>query len=907
MKNWLANIQNAGIQTRLLVLTVVPVLVTTLILGFYMTTSRIQDIKTSLDDRGKAVARHMAVALEFSLFSGNTKMMQSIAVSAFEDNEIEIITISNDKNQVLVKMENPLARGKDRTGVDATKIMNYREAIVETPIDIDDFADEPAEKNAAATKKILGWVDVSLSTATSDARQTTVFTNSLLIIVSGFLISAIFAIRMGSNVARPIVQLHRAVQRIAQGDYFARVEGISGGELQALANGFNTMATTIQQSQHSLQKEIQQATQDLRQTVSTLEQKNRELDDARREALVASQSKSDFLAKMSHEIRTPVNAVVGFARLVQKKADTPELIEYTQTINQAARQLLYIIDDILNLSKLDAGGAVLEQIPFDLRENVEDVVIMLSQAALEKGLELVLSIHSDVPAHVCGDPTRLSQILTNYVNNAIKFTAQGSVSLQVSLVREDSVTAYVKFAVADTGDGLSAEQITKLFSPFSQVDSSITRKYGGTGLGLAIVKRLTELMHGECGVESEEGKGSTFWVSLPLQKQDKNDDVVIDGTGLVDKSVLIVESNAIARRALRNICIQWGMRVIQANNAKQLADIFKTEKFDYVIVGLNKTEYRSAYRDQVLGEIRHYYTGPIYLLASIPHEDVAFEKDKNIYRQTKPIKRLTLYRLMTGTDVHRQPETLEKSASESLKGMKVLVAEDNEFNRMIIQKLLHEFGVDVIEAKNGVEAVEKFVLHDFDLVLMDIHMPEMDGLEATRQIRSLHVSDQRVSIVALTADVFINESERLADLGIDGVLYKPISEDGLYNELLRWHRARQSTLAAPTTTAASKEPPRAATCSIEMSGDFFLKLKSEIEKNIRLLESIINSSDLSNLRETVHQFNGMVGYFGLSDLLQHGRALERRLTSGENTPEIVVNIRALIEKMRDYLQTNNSP
>ena len=358
--------------------------------------------------------------------------------------------------------------------------------------------------------RLLGWVEIELSHSGMLLRGYRSLFASLLLIAAGLAGAALLALRMGRTINRPISQIKLAVAQLKDGHLETRLPPLGSQELDDLASGINRMAGTLQNAREELQHSVDQATEDVRQNLETIEIQNIELDLARKEALEASRIKSEFLANMSHEIRTPLNGILGFTHLLQKSELTPRQLDYLGTIEKSADSLLGIINEILDFSKIEAGKLVLDNIPFNLRDLLQDTLTILAPAAHAKQLELVSLVYRDTPLSLVGDPLRLKQILTNLVSNAIKFTREGTIVARAMLEEEHEDSVQLRISIQDTGIGLSNQDVRALFQAFSQADNSLSRQPGGTGLGLVISKRLIEQMGGEIGVDSTPGEGSEF-------------------------------------------------------------------------------------------------------------------------------------------------------------------------------------------------------------------------------------------------------------------------------------------------------------------------------------------------------------------------------------------------------------
>ncbi|SCC34498.1 two-component sensor histidine kinase BarA [Kosakonia oryziphila] len=907
---------NYSLRARMMILILAPTVLIGVLLSIFFVVHRYNDLQRQLEDAGASIIEPLAVSGEYSMALQDREAIgQLINVLHRRHSDIvRAITIYDGHNNVFVSSNfqldgdalklpegQPFPRKLSVTRRGDTMVLR-------TPILSEEL--EPVKAALPADKitgNMLGYVALELDLKSVRLQQYKEMFISSMMILFCIGIALIFGWRLMRDVTGPIRNMVNTVDRIRRGQLDSRVEGFMLGELDMLKNGINSMAMSLAAYHEEMQHNIDQSTSDLRETLEQMEIQNVELDLAKKRAQEAARIKSEFLANMSHELRTPLNGVIGFTRLTLKSQLNPTQRDHLLTIERSANNLLAIINDVLDFSKQEAGKLILESIPFPLRSTLDEVVILLAHSAHDKGLELTLNIKNDVPDNVIGDPLRLQQVITNLVGNAIKFTEHGNIDVMVEKRAISNNKVQIEVQIRDTGIGIPERDQSRLFQAFRQADASISRRHGGTGLGLVITQRLVNEMGGDISFHSQPNRGSTFWFHIDL---DLNPNAITEAPAterLAGKRLAYVEPNAAAAQSTLEVLNNTPLEVIYSPSFSALPQ----GHYDILLLAVPVTvrEPLSMQHDRLARAAAM----TDYLLLALPcHAQVNAEELKQDGAAACLLKPLTITRLLPAlTEYCRTTQLVQAShADESKLPMSVMAVDDNPANLKLIGALLDDQVQHVELCENGLQAIERAKQMQFDLILMDIQMPDMDGIRACEVIRQLP-HQQQTPVIAVTAHAMAGQKEKLLSAGMNDYLAKPIEEDKLHNLLLRYKPCLKTSVRnMPETEGIPVELPidndvtldwqlalRQAAGKTDLAREMLHMLVEFLPEIRNKVEEQLVGEAPQGLSEAIHKLHGSCGYSGVPRLKNLCQLIEHQLRSGVSANDLEPEFLELLDEM----------
>ncbi|MCV6606091.1 MAG: ATP-binding protein [Porticoccaceae bacterium] len=867
------SLANMTIGMRFTLAAALPLVLVAVLLTAYLVQTRHQDSQKQFEQTGNISTQFLGSSAELALYAGNREQLAALAGNLNFSNLSGVSFLNQDRMPLATSdgfmVPDKLLQMRFLTKHQGEQLLYLQKPVFLTELDVSDYPAGDQLEDDSAERQVIGWVIAGFDTTDIQRQQQAIVMTGIGLGIAGLAIAGLLALFLGRTIVNPVLQLTDTVKAMEAGDLEARAQQASTIELSRLAQGINLLAKSVAEGRSNLEGKVRQATARLEQALADLREKNRELQQARETAEAANQAKSDFLARMSHELRTPITAIQGFTRLLHNAELGDAERNYCTIINQSSSQLLNLIDDILAFSRLQANAITLEAEPFHLIETLEQSVRQQALSARDKKLELILDIAPEVPGMVVGDHFRVSQIIINLITNAVKFTNSGYVRAAVTATPRDDDYSDLSIIISDTGIGIPQGRRNNLFDAFSQGDTSITRRYGGTGLGLSIVQSLLGLMGGNIRLDSSEGMGTVFHIALTLPTT-----AVEQGPPNLEARIGLLDRHNLSRQAVTHSLCRFTAEMVSVDTLDSLSGM----ALDALVVTLpSGVDCKINY--QYLDQIRQINDAPLLILSAEPE---SCRRDYcQLHQHQRPMKVLdkpatqqSLHRALKQL-LERRPDEQEFSVvgQKLLEGLNILIAEDNRFTREFLKTLLSREGAYCVTARNGVEAVTASEQEKFDIMLLDIHMPEKSGIETVRAIRTGTTANQATPIITITADVLQQEKLALKEAGITELLFKPVDEEQLLRRILHCCRREwDPNMPLPHSKLGDEIPV-----------DQFIE---EVKRLVSEAATACQQESMEAARDPVHQLKGIAGIFKLPELEMKVASLHKAIKNQRHSQVI---------------------
>ena len=894
--------KSIGIKYQLRITTLIPVLLVALLFALFYNGQFSRDLKQHISHLGEAYIHQLLPAAQLAILRDDHRTLQGLIDASTINPDVQSLTVYNAKRQLLAYRGgkhslNNVFNPPEFTGdyIESRQInpytINFVAPITLPKFNLYSFAPyaTPSSPIAFQADDILGWLSIDIDTKSMLIQHYQMYIVTIFITLLGLLLSLSIHYFLSKRIYLPIARLRRSMKQIVSNEFETQIKVSSTGELGIIEQGCAHLQKQYLNTIQDLNHHIEVATADLQQSLELLEEKNIELSLDKKKTEEKSRQKAELIVNMSHEIRTPMNGVIGFTNVLLDSKLDPLQLDYVKTIKSSAQDLLAIINDILDYSKMDAGKLHLDCIPIDIRACIDEVLALIAPTAHKKGIDLIPATAVNVPKTMLGDPLRLKQMISNLVSNAVKFTEHGYVLIRTRIEQESDKDYTVSISVTDTGIGISLDDQTTLFNAFNQADTSITRRYGGSGLGLVICKTLAEHMRGRISLHSEIYKGSTFTIHIKLEKLASYEVEKHQTHRFADLRVICFDDNPLHLEAICNGLGFWGIHCTRVDTFNKLEEAFRTySDHQLAFVSVNQG------CEQQVAQILHKQSIPCVLVSKWPiqdHEALGAQgflfKPPNMQKLHDTVESL-LNKVSLTTSYNHELDNLREQLR--LARPVLLVAEDNPVNRMLLNSMFGE-NASITTVDDGKQAVTICNEKRFNVILLDLQMPILNGVEAARLIHQESTLNKKTPIILISANSCDLNKKQLSKVGIELCLQKPIDEENLLRHLLR--------MATKSKAAAINWP----LCVQKVSGnqalaaEFLARFVVELKKNREEFLQLMHTHNVQGLERAAHKLHGACCFCGVPTLQTQVAHLENIARTAAHINELQTEFAELIQSI----------